>query len=590
MIRRNRVEATLALALAALFFAVSANSASKREAAAQHYRRAAQLYEDLLAVPAPELGLRQYQLVVNALRKVHLTDPSSGYSDDSLLRLGEVYSKMAERFGEESYRNRSIETYEFLAREYPHSKHSQTARTMVAKLGGASISPPSTADRPAAPPSQPQSIAAGVAALSAEEHAAGKVVNHLGRSPSRRIATVSEIRHHSYADGTRVVLEMDGTTSLKYERLKRPDRLYIDIFGSRLADRLIKGRQLNINDSLLSSARLAQNRNNKSRIVLDLRGAVSFDAFWLDGPVRLVIDIRAANAPRAERTVLALNPEQLRTPASTQSSAPAQSLDLPEAPRAANATAAGRLSLTRALGLKLERVLIDAGHGGHDTGAIGRGGLEEKDVVLDVALRLGRLVQERLGAEVIQTRTDDTFVPLERRTQIANESGADLMISIHCNSTRSSKVRGIETYYLNFTSDPWELSVASLENAAASRSVHELEDLVSKIALEEKIEESRDFATKVQSKLHAGVSKHSSSIRDRGIRKAPFVVLIGAEMPAILAEIAFISNRNDEALLGKTSFRQEVAEHLYSGIADYAKSLGTLTIKRSLAAGSAQRD
>ena len=585
MIRRDHVKATLALALAVLFFAVSASSASKREAAAQHYRRAAQLYEDLQAVPEPELRLRQYQLVVSALRKVHLTDPSSGYCDDSLLRLGEVYSKMAERFGEDSYRKRSIETYEFLAREYPHSKHRQTARTMVAKLGGGSISPASAADRPVPPPpSQAESIVAGVAALSDEEHAAGKVVNHSERSPSRRIATVSAIRHHSYADGTRVVLQMDGKTSLKYERLKRPDRLYIDIFGSRLADTLIKGRQLKIDDSLLSSARLAQNRNNKSRIVLDLLSAVSFDAFWLDGPVRLVIDIRAAGAPRAERTVLALNPERQRTPT------PAQSLDPPEAPRAANATAAGRLSLTRALGLKLERVLIDAGHGGHDTGAIGRGGLIEKDVVLDVALRLGKLVQERLGAEVIQTRTDDTFVPLERRTQIANESGADLMISIHCNSARSSKVRGIETYYLNFTSDPWELSVASLENAAASRSVHELEDLVSKIALEEKIEESRDFATKVQGKLHAGVSRHSSSIRDRGIRKAPFVVLIGAEMPAVLAEIAFISNRSDEALLGKASFRQEVAEHLYNGIADYAKSLGTLTIKRSLAAGSAQRD
>ena len=151
-------------------------------------------------------------------------------------------------------------------------------------------------------------------------------------------------------------------------------------------------------------------------------------------------------------------------------------------------------------------------------------------------------------------------------------------------------MRGIETYYLNFTSDSWELSVASLENAAANRSVHELESLVSKIALEEKIEESRDFATKVQSRLHAGVSKYSSGIRDRGIRKAPFVVLIGAEMPAILTEIAFISNSKDEALLRKSSFRQEVAEYLYSGIADYASSLGTLTNRRSLSAGSAQRD
>ena len=575
MVRQDRFGAILALTLGVLLCAVAAKSASKRDTAARCYRTAAQLYEDLKSVPAPELRLRQYELVANSLRKVHLTDPASGYCDDSLLRLGEVYHKMAERFGEEKYLDRAIETYQFLAREYPHSKHVPKARTIVAELGGGPSLPAGPEGQPVSATAQAPSAAAGVLALSDEEHPAGKVVNHSENSTSRRVAMISEIRHHSYVDGTRVVLQMDGPAALKYDRLKRPDRLYIDLLGSRVAEALIKGRELEINDELLSAARLAQNRNNKSRMVLDLRSAVSFDAFWLEHPVRLVVDIRAADAPRAERTALALDPGHPQTP---------------PAPRAADATAAGRLSLTRALGLKLDRVLIDAGHGGHDTGSIGHGGLQEKDVVLDIALRLGKLVQERLGAEVIQTRTEDTFIGLEERTQIANESKADLMISIHCNSAPTSKVRGVETYYLNFTSDSWELSVASLENAAASRSVHELEDLVSKIALEEKIEESREFATKVQSKLHAGVSKHSSSIRDRGIRKAPFVVLIGAEMPAVLAEIAFISNRNDEALLKKSSFRQEVAEHLYSGIADYANSLGVLSTRRSLSAGSAQRD
>lgn len=583
MIRQNRFRAALALGLAALLSTAAAESASKRDTAAKHYREAAQLYEDLQSVPAPELGLRQYQLVVNSLRKVHLTDPSSGYCDDSLLQLAEVYHKMAERFGKDEYRDRAIETYEFLTREYPHSKHRQTARSMAAKLEAGPDAPSTVASQPPdSSPSAPRAAAA-TAALSDEEHAAGKVVDASGPRPERRVAAISGIRHHSYPDGTRVVLEMDGKTALKYDWLKRPDRLYIDLFGSQVADSLIKGQQFEINDRLLSKARLAQNRNNKSRIVLDLRTAVSFDSFWLEGPIRLVIDIRAAGTPRAQRTVLALSPAQTRPPSPAQAESAA-------APRAADVTAAGRLSLTRALGLKLERVLIDAGHGGHDTGSVGRGGLQEKDVVLDIALRLGRLVKERLGAEVIQTRTADTFVPLEERTRIANERKADLMISIHCNSAPSSRVRGIETYYLNFTSDSWELSVAALENAASSRSVHELEDLVSKIALEAKIEESRDFATKVQSSLHSGVSKHSSSIRNRGIRKAPFVVLIGAEMPAVLAEIGFISNRFDEALLGKSSFRQEVAEHLYKAIADYASSLGTLTVTRSLAAGSAQRD
>lgn len=583
MIRQNRFRAALALGLAVLLSTVAAEAASKRETAAKHYRKAAELYQDLQNVPVPELGLRQYQLVVNSLRKVHLTDPSSGYCDDSLLRLAEVYSKMAERFEEDQYRDRAIETYAFLAREYPHSKHNQTAREMAAKLGSGPGAPSTLASQPPDGAGQPPQATAGTAALSDEEHAAGKVTNPSGPPAAGGIAAISGIRHHSYADGTRVVVETDRKAALKYDWLKRPDRLYIDLFSSRLADSVIKGRQLEINDRLLSKARLAQNRNNKSRIVLDLRAAVSFDAFWLEGPVRLVIDVRAAGTPRAGRTVLALSPARVQPPEAPR----AQS---PETPRAADVTAAGRFSLTRALGLKLERVLIDAGHGGHDTGSIGRGGLLEKDVVLDIALRLGRLVEERLAAEVIQTRTGDTFVPLEERTRIANERKADLMISIHCNSAPSSRVRGIETYYLNFTSDSWELGVAAFENAAASRSIHELEDLVSKIALEEKIEESRDLATRVQARLHAGVSRHSSSIRDRGVRKAPFVVLIGAEMPAVLAEIAFMSNRTDEALLGKSSFRQEVAEYLYSAIADYASSLGTPTVTRSLSAGSSQRD
>ena len=187
-------------------------------------------------------------------------------------------------------------------------------------------------------------------------------------------------------------------------------------------------------------------------------------------------------------------------------------------------------------------------------------------MVLDISKRLGKLLEQRLGAEVIYTRESDVFVPLEDRPRIANERNADLMISIHCNSAPSSRVRGIETYYLSFTSDAWELSVASLENAAAKSTMHELQDLVAKIALDDKIDESREFATRVQSGLHRGIGKHSSSIKNRGIRKAPFIVLIGAEMPAVLAEIGFISNKSDgKPLMRKSGFRQEVAEHLSTG-------------------------
>ena len=412
-------------------------------------------------------------------------------------------------------------------------------------------------------------------ALSDSAHKAGATTQPPGQlAPNKSLVPISAIRHHSYEDGTRIVLEMSGKTALKYDRLRNPSRLYIDLFGSRMSDDLIRGIQLEIRDPLLATARLAQNRGNKARLVLDLRRSVSFDAFWLSEPTRLVIDIRDSSAPRAPRTLQAL----AGTPVT------------PVAPRAAATTADGKHSLTRALGLKLDRILVDAGHGGHDTGSVGRGGLREKDVVLDISKRLGKLLEQRLGAEVIYTRESDVFVPLEDRPRIANERNADLMISIHCNSAPSSRVRGIETYYLSFTSDAWELSVASLENAAAKSTMHELQDLVAKIALDDKIDESREFATRVQSGLHRGIGKHSSSIKNRGIRKAPFIVLIGAEMPAVLAEIGFISNKSDESLMRKSGFRQEVAEHLFNGISEYADSLGAVSLRSSLSPGSAQRD
>ena len=244
----------------------------------------------------------------------------------------------------------------------------------------------------------------------------------------------------------------------------------------------------------------------------------------------------------------------------------------------ARPTAAGDRSLTRVLGLKIGKIVIDAGHGGHDTGTIGPNGLMEKDLVLDVAKRLGRLLESRLGAEVIYTRRDDTFIPLETRTAIANRERADLFISIHANSSRDEDARGVETYYLNFTSSPDALEVAARENAVSEKSIYELQDLVKKIALKEKIEESREFATDVQESLYGGLSLRNAGIRNRGIKKAPFIVLIGANMPSILAEISFVSNPADERKLETAEHRQRIAEALYRGVARYANGLSGVKV------------
>ncbi len=247
----------------------------------------------------------------------------------------------------------------------------------------------------------------------------------------------------------------------------------------------------------------------------------------------------------------------------------------------AEPTAGGSRSLSRALGLKIGRIVVDAGHGGHDSGTLGPDGIEEKEVVLDVALRFGKLLKQHLGADVIFTRDDDTFVPLETRTAIANKAQADLFISVHANSSQDPAARGVETYYLNFTSSPDALEVAARENAVSQQSIHQLSDLVKKIALQDKIDESREFASDVEKNLYDGLNKGNPGLRDRGVKKAPFVVLIGANMPSILAEISFLTNPDDAEELHQPAYRQRIAESLYRGVSHYISGLSGVRLAES---------
>ncbi len=266
-------------------------------------------------------------------------------------------------------------------------------------------------------------------------------------------------------------------------------------------------------------------------------------------------------------TAQAPRPATAKSTAKTTNEAPSLPESAPPAPAQRNQ--GGGRSLIRALGLKVGRVVIDPGHGGHDTGTISPSGLTEKDLVLDVAKRLGVMIEENLGAEVVYTRTDDSFVALEERTRVANESEADLFLSIHANSSSLRSVSGSETFYLNFTTSRAALDLAARENASSQKTIHELRDLIQKIALKDKIDESREFAASIQSALARG----GTGSRNRGVKKAPFVVLIGASMPSVLTEVAFLSNAREEALLKREPQRQKLAEALFRGISKYASTL-----------------
>ena len=356
-----------------------------------------------------------------------------------------------------------------------------------------------------------------------------------------------------------------------------------------------------VGDKLLKRIRVAETQPGMTRIVLDLETpAVDYVSSQLSNPDRLVIELRAVSSHPvstsrpASEIPKAPEPEQAPTPQPT----PVSVLEKPTVPEvrvpatypippepavlpktvappalASKRNSNGDRTLIRALGLKIGRVVIDPGHGGHDQGSTGPGGLLEKDLVLDIARRLGKLIEDRLGSEVIYTRDDDTFIPLESRTDLANEKKADLFLSIHANSSRYPNVSGIETYYLNFASTRDAMDIASRENAGSQKSVHDLGDLIEKITKHDKAEESKDFAGKMQAALYSAAARSNPSARNRGVKKAPFVVLIGATMPSILVEIGFVSNSREEGLLKRSDHRQKLAEALYKGVARYAETL-----------------
>lgn len=408
---------------------------------------------------------------------------------------------------------------------------------------------------------------------------------------------LKQIRVAETAPGTvRVVFDLEDAVEYSASLLANPPRLIVELRRMALTRKVILPEPVMLAPDtslpfpvlsslppelavLPSTATVASRIPPRTRAIRASARSTSTPAPRAPVPISETVPpvIRAASPPESAESILA---EARPAPAVAVKNSPAAS-SFPASPAAKQAAGTqprpARLgpspSMTRVLGLKLGRIVLDAGHGGHDTGTIGHGGLLEKELVLDVCRRLGQLIESRLGAEVVHTRTDDTFVPLERRTAIANELKADLFLSIHANSAPSPASSGIETYYLNFTTSQEAMGVAARENASSQKTVYELKDLLQKIVLQDKMDESRQFAARIQQGVYSAAVKGNKATRDRGVRKAPFVVLIGASMPSVLAEIGFISNPRDAGLFRRPEFRQKIAEGLYEGISRYAASL-----------------
>ena len=387
----------------------------------------------------------------------------------------------------------------------------------------------------------------------------------------------------------RVVLEVDKVKDYSVFLLKDPYRLVVDVYGDNMTAKAEP--PANVEKPATQTAKNSSGGGTKGVAKASEADSGKQVAAKTPGPAdkaapksgRSSKPSKADKASEPAHTAVAENEAgedgsdggsapSKEGPGSSGKNSDAAENEQPSIPQP---THRGERSLTRVLGLKIGKIVIDPGHGGHDTGTIGPTGLEEKDLVLDVALRLGKLIEQKLGAQVVYTRTDDTFVPLEERTAIANQAKADLFISIHANSSEDSGARGIETFYLNLTDSEEARRVAARENALAQASIHDLQSLVEKIARNEKIDESRELATEVQTGLAHRMQRVSRNQRNRGVKRAPFVVLLGANMPSILTEIGFISNPADEAALKKSEQRQRVAEGLLAGITHYLDNLGS---------------
>jgi len=409
------------------------------------------------------------------------------------------------------------------------------------------------------------------------------------RTPASSIATITAIRRVVLPDAIRVTIETDREVSFRDQRLANPARVFVDLSPARPAPSL-DDRTLRFEGDAeaVRQIRIGRHPNNVTRVVLDMIGVSTCSAYPVYGPYRLVIDCVRAPGP-ALLVPRQVAPLWSQTPAAVVSRAGSSITDALAAaaprprpivargtvPLPPKAPDGGGVSVARQLGLGVSRIVIDPGHGGHDPGAKGQS-ITEASLVLDIALRLEKLLVKLPGTTVLLTRRTDDFIGLQERTAIANREDADLFLSIHANASSNRQASGVETYFLNFANNLNAASVASRENTASGQTMGALTDLVKLIALNDKLDESRNLATQVQRSLVERLRPSNKSVKDLGVKQAPFVVLIGAEMPSVLAEVSFITNTQEARLLRGPAYRQRIAEALSSAIQKYQASLRTV--------------
>ena len=591
---------------------------------------------ELNAEMGDHFGRSYYQAAVDSYSFLIREYPTSKYVQDAMLRVAQLQKA---QLGDSAAAMKSFQDFQKKFPRSTHKREVQEALAELALLRDAEAGDLTARSNGQA--NSPAAVSVAAPKNEAAEPAVRKATSGGESAKSLEVPRVQRIKTSVTPDSTEVLIELEDSVQYASGRIANPDRIYFDLHAARLSPNVARDNvqvsgnlltKVRVAQNQAGVVRVVLDVNGvqdyaasllkkPTRLVIELystshgtkpeavetviangTGRTSQKDIG-DAPAAVVrtaktdsaVDDAGGHSAAAEKPATTTSATAEVAPAPVPAAAAAKpnpaagkvaltkagktstKPDLVQPATAPQPTRDGQSTLTRTLGLKIGRIVIDPGHGGHDTGTIGPTGLMEKDLCLDVALRLGKIIQQKLpGADILYTRSDDTFIPLEERTHIANEAKADLFVSIHANSSPDHGARGVETYYLNLRGSPEAMAVAARENAVSQDGIHDLEDVVKRITRTEKIDESRELAEDVQDSLSRRIQKTSRPVRNRGVHKAPFVVLIGADMPSILTEISFLSNPSDEQLLKKPEHRQRVAEGLFQGMAAYLESLNSM--------------
>lgn len=543
---RRKIFQTIALLIAFPAIVLSYATPCPAASITARYENARQDYQRLLGT-LPRIPERRPWLDCIATLESIIADDSKGVVTERCLYLiGQCYHHLLDRFGDQRYFNQALNAYQRLVRHYPASHLADDAQFLIGILYAEKDPMQAYLEFVKVTTFYPQGDMAEKARTRARQLeqriAPTPAQANPGRTTGSGPATLEQVVYWSAQDYTRVVFYLSNSVAYQEHALpplpkrKQPARIYLDLKNCRMSPKL--DHQFDIMDGFLRDVRIGQYRPDLARAVLDIDSVETHKIFTLADPFRIIVDVRGK---RRAGSVIA------------NDTGPTNKLP----------------SLARQLGLGVGRVVLDPGHGGHDKGAIGHNRTYEKDITLAIAKRLKKILEQQTSCEVILTRTDDRFISLEQRTAIANGKKADLFISIHTNANENRSVHGTETYFLNLSTDRESVRVAAYENATSAKKISDLEAILKDLLQNTKLNESARLAATVHRQVVRELTKKYQKVRDLGVKQAPFYVLLGAEMPSILIETAFISNSREEHLLKQKQFQNRIAQGIARGISNY---------------------